>query len=128
MINAERVKAYKERIKEDSEKCEGFKRKKAEQSRIFRQKRKFNMTEEELEIQRANNRERKQKQREQKRKTTTVKLTPGPSPFGSGQSAGKALRKAEAALPRSPKKSAHVLKRLIDQYGPDEPSSSDSCL
>ena len=50
----------------------------------------------------------------------------GPSLFGSAQSAGKVLRKAEVALSISPRKLARVLKRLIDQYVPDDPSTSQS--
>lgn len=52
-------------------------------------------------------------------------ITVGPA-FGSAQSAGKAVKKAQAALPHSPRKSAHVIKSLVSEYLPVDANFSDN--
>ena len=48
-------------------------------------------------------------------------LLPGKgSPFGTVQSAGKAVYKAKKALPRSPRKAVHVLRHLANEYSKGE--------
>lgn len=75
--NAERVKAHKERLKEDPEKFTEFKKRRAEQARKARQRKKLQMTETELEQLRVYERDRKRKQRESKPIPMKIKLPKG---------------------------------------------------
>ena len=123
MSSAERVRKYREKLKNNQEEREKYLLKERERDRKRREKAKKLLEEEvnkkALNLKRIRDRERQRKHREKlKHKPTTPSktgLTPEKGSYSSSRSLAKALSKSKKNLPSSPRKKAAVVKKLVSE-------------
>ena len=112
MSSKNRVRKYRERLKNDEDKWKEYKEKNRERKRKEYQQKKKLFPEE------LKRKEREKKRRQAAKKTANQATKISPKLFVTPQSLGKALKRVTSALPKSSPKKVKVVSEIVKSFSP----------